>query len=135
LPDVISALPTPEQVLWAYWDHVQRRVFGCPGPAAGGEGAPPPTASPEETVAADASLRPGVCLVEAYSPVLKELHQELFRQGKYPPVDWAVFFLCTRNEQLTVDAAYKLLDDLDGEAWAIYESAEHGTVLVPLWNL
>src|SRR5262249_47065781 len=78
VPNVVGALRTPERVRWAHWDHVQQRVFACSGAAAGEAGAAPPTASPEETVAADASPRPGVCLDEAYSPVLKDLHQELF---------------------------------------------------------
>jgi hypothetical protein len=50
-------------------------------------------------------------------------------------VDEAVFLLCLDDQQLTVDAAYKLVDDFDGEVWATYGADEHSKVLVPLWNL
>jgi hypothetical protein len=51
-------------------------------------------------------------------------------------VDVAVVLLCELSDwQLPADAAYKVLNDFDGEAWVIYGDDEHSKVLVPLWNL
>jgi hypothetical protein len=122
LPDVTTALPTREQVLKAYWDHVGKQVYGCPGAAAGGAGAPPPPASPDETEV----------------PLLQRLHRNLFRRDRENrmPLDEAVVFLCLQKPELTVDRGFQLVDYGDGILWAICKYDEPGRpVLVPLWNL
>jgi hypothetical protein len=137
LPGAADALPTPEQVLARIWKDAWQSVFGCSGETAGGAGGPPsPPPAPDDAVAAEAFLAPRADLVETYAPVLQELHQELYRRQNYMPVDEAVFFLCTRNAQLTFDVAYRLINKLDGIPWIVYEDEEQGTtVLIPIWNI